>query len=245
MNFITDIGNTAIKVAITDGMDVVVESRFTDIDSLSQHYLNGACRFEKAIVASVKEIPERFLNTLRRVSDFCHLLTHESKLPFKVEYKTPDTLGSDRLAAIAGAYNKYGQESVLVIDAGTAITFDLLENGIYMGGSISPGIRIRFQALNSFTGRLPLVERSEYINYPSLTTKEAINSGVINGVLFEINEYIRRFEKSHPEGIAVITGGDAGFLDNKTEKKIRNEPRLVTEGLNYILEYNYNVERKK
>jgi type III pantothenate kinase len=126
----------------------------------------------------------------------------------------------------------------MVIDAGSAITFDFLSGNEYKGGNISPGINMRFRALNQFTDKLPLLSPSENYSFPGLNTTDAIKAGVISGVVYEINEYIRTFEKKHVDNKIVLTGGDAGYLKDKIHSGIIYQPDIVTDGLNYILEYN-------
>lgn len=194
--------------------------------------------YEKAIISAVTDISEGFAEAMRQTSNFMHILTCKSILPFAIDYDTPATLGTDRLAAIAGAYNETGNANILVIDAGTAITYDLLINGKYCGGAISPGISMRFKALHYFTGRLPLVEAGTCYQFPAKSTLEGIKCGVINGVVFEINKYICQFEEKFTDPAVIITGGDCRFLAEKTDSRHIIEPDLVMKGLNIILEYN-------
>jgi type III pantothenate kinase len=160
------------------------------------------------------------------------------RLPFKNLYKTPETLGTDRLAAAAGAFSHFPDTNVLVIDAGTAITYEFMEPGLYLGGNISPGLMIRFRALHRFTGKLPLVNPSSGYEYPGQTTTSAIATGVIRGMIYEINEYIRTFEKKYADTRIILTGGDGDFFRDKLLKEVLYMPDLVMEGLNFILEYN-------
>ncbi len=119
-------------------------------------------------------------------------------LPFKIEYETPETLGPDRIAAVAGAFNMFPGKEVLIIDAGTALTFDFLSGQCLQGGNISPGLTMRFKALNKFTDKLPLVSHQlKTFTFPGRNTTDAILAGVITGVTYEINEYIRTFENKH------------------------------------------------
>jgi type III pantothenate kinase len=239
MNLIADIGNSTIKIAVISGDRIVDRERIASGDSVATSKTFSRYRFEKAIISSVRELPDGFEASVRVSSQYTHLLSNQSAFPFKIEYDTPETLGMDRVAAVAGAYNKYRESNVLVIDAGTAITYDLLVKQTYLGGAISPGMAMRFRALNSFTGRLPLVEQGENeIYFPARNTVDSIKSGVINGIVFEINEYIRKFEKDYPRLLTVITGGDSEFLSRHIEPDHHTEPDLVIFGLNNILEYN-------
>ena len=172
--------------------------------------------------------------------DCFHILSSASSLPFKIMYETPGTLGPDRIAGVAGGAAAFPGHNLLIIDAGSAITFDLLINGEYQGGSISPGTDMRFRALNKFTRKLPLVKRSENVSIPARTTELSINAGVISGVVFEINEYIRTFVTKYPDIKVIITGGDAAFLKGFISYSAEFLPDIVTDGLNYILDKNAN-----
>jgi len=169
---------------------------------------------------------------------YVHLLSYRSKLPFVIDYETPETLGTDRIAGVAGAFSIFPKSELLVIDAGTAITYDFLSEGIYRGGNISPGFNLRFKALHSFTGKLPLVSLTGNFTRPGRNTADAILAGVITGVTYEINEYIRTFEKKNTDFKIILTGGDSGFLKDKIKYQFTYMPDIVIDGLNYILEYN-------
>jgi type III pantothenate kinase len=238
MNLIIDIGNSGTKLAV---FDKGVKSASERHDVLSSEVLEELIvryRADKAIISSVKEIPSSVTDVLFGKLNFLHILSHRSKLPFPIDYETPETLGTDRIAAVTGAFNALGGSDAMVIDAGTAITYDLLAGKRYRGGNISPGISTRFRSLNLFTGKLPLITLSENFNSPGLNTKDAIMAGVIMGVIFEINEYIRTFEEKHKHLKFIITGGDGEFLKGRIPQKVLYMPDIVTEGLNFILEYN-------
>lgn len=237
MNLIADIGNSSVKIAFYEGKEKVRSEKFAELTSETLFQLLASAQIEKAIISSVKLLPESIKKDLSEKISFIHVLSADSKLPFIIDYRSPETLGPDRIAAIGGAYLLYNGNTSLVIDAGTALTFDLLAGGVYHGGNISPGIRMRFEALHRFTGRLPLIDKLNPYESPGKTTEEAITAGVVNGVLYEINEYIRTFEKKYPGIRIIITGGDAAFLSDKLDKVDYN-PDIVLEGLNYILEYN-------
>ncbi len=189
-------------------------------------------------MSSVKKLPPFISDLIATNIPSVHLLSHKSKLPFKLQYETPETLGTDRIAAVAGAFNLFQGEEIMVIDAGSAITFDFLSSDIYKGGNISPGISMRFRALNEFTGKLPLVSPSDNFISPGQNTTDAIIAGVITGVTYEINEYIRTFEKKDTVFKIILTGGDSEYLKDKIDHPITYMPDIVIDGLNYILEYN-------
>jgi type III pantothenate kinase len=238
MNLIIDIGNSGTKLAFFDkGLKIAFER----YDVLTKELLGDLIikhNPHKAIISSVTGIPPSLTDVLREKVELFHILTQSSILPFPIDYETPETLGTDRIAAVAGAFNAFEGSDALIIDAGTAITYDLLTGKRYRGGNISPGIDTRFRSLNMFTGKLPLLSRSENFRSPGLNTKDAIVAGVIMGVIFEINEYIRTFEEKHKHLKFIITGGDGKFLKERLPEKVQYMPDIVAEGLNFILEYN-------
>jgi type III pantothenate kinase len=238
MNLIADIGNTSAKLAIFNGNEKVSVTRYDDITLEilgEQLYMHKVAR---AIVSSVRDIPTDIFDSLQKRVPFVHYLTHNSRFPFKIEYETPESLGMDRVAGIAGAYNNVNGRNVLLIDAGTAVTYDLLIDKRFIGGNISPGIEMRFRALNKFTGKLPLLIKSEKFTSPGKNTSDAIIAGVQTGLIFEINEYIRTFGKKHKKLKVIITGGDGEFLSKSIDYEHSYQPDIVIEGLNYILGYN-------
>ncbi|MEI6050189.1 MAG: type III pantothenate kinase [Bacteroidota bacterium] len=238
MNLIVDIGNTSTKLAVYEGQKKLSVSRINDLSCEELEKELRGFKIKKAIVSSVKKLPPFISDLFFTNIPFVHVLSHKSKLPFKIEYKTPETLGTDRIAAVAGAFNLFPGAEILIIDAGTAITFDFLSVNLYKGGNISPGITMRFKALNKFTEKLPLVSPTDNYTFPGLNTVDAIAAGVITGVIYEINEYIRTFEKKHTEFKIVLTGGDSEYLKNKIDYQFSYMPDIVIDGLNNILEYN-------
>jgi len=238
MNLIIDIGNSSTKIAVFDGKKKLTAFHTRDFSCEKVEKNLSPYNIKKAIISSVRNTPEFVFDLLTIDIPFVHVLSHNSKLPFAVEYETPGTLGSDRIAAAAGAYELFGASNVLIIDAGTAITYDFLAAGIYKGGNISPGLNLRFRALHRFTGRLPLVQLMESYSFPGKNTTDAIAAGVITGLIYEINEYIRTFEKDHSDIKVILTGGESGFLKEKISDQLTYIPDIVLDGLNYILEYN-------
>lgn len=198
---------------------------------------------EKAIISSVKDYSPALKELLqKKLKKFIELDEH-TPLPIENCYKSKETLGKDRLAGVVGAFHLYPENNVLVIDAGTAITYDLVdENRQYLGGTISPGLEMRFKALNQFTGRLPLVERDENFNKLfGQTTEEAILGGVQNGLVFETDKVIDRFKEFYKNLYVIITGGNANFFDKKLKNSFFVHFNLIAIGLNRILEYNGEI----
>jgi len=238
MNLILDIGNTSAKAAIYKGHSLVKKERFETFNRASLKSFIGKAQPDRAIISSVATDSAELIALVQESVKNVHHLTWRSEYPFKINYSTPETLGVDRLAAAAGALLKFVGHDLLVIDAGSAVTFDIVAGGEYIGGSISPGLTMRLRALHEFTGRLPLAELSESYSFPGTSTLDAIAGGVLMGLVFEINEYIRTFEKRYNTLIAVITGGDGEKLSSLTERRVICYPDLVADGLNYLLENN-------
>jgi type III pantothenate kinase len=238
MNLVVDIGNTNTKLAIYEDQKKISVSRINDLNCKDLEKELIGFNIKKTIISSVKKLPANISNLFFSDITFVHILSDKSRLPFKIEYTTPQTLGTDRLAAVAGAFNLFPGEEVMVIDAGTAITFDYLSADTYKGGNISPGLAMRFKALNKFTDRLPLESPGSNYTNPGQNTRDAILAGVITGVIYEINEYIRTFESRHTSTKIILTGGDSEFIKDKINYHITYMPDIVIDGLNYILEYN-------
>ena len=238
MNLIVDVGNTSTKIAVFKGTKKISSSRINDLTCEEFEQKLNDKRLEKVIVSSVKRLPHFITDLLVSHIPFVHILSHKSKLPFTIDYQTPETLGTDRIAGVAGAYNLFSGENILVIDTGTAITYDFLNGTVYKGGNISPGIEMRFKALHKFTSRLPILSLREHYSSPGVNTHDAILAGVINGCIYEINEYIRTFEKKHKKSKIILAGGDSEFLKDKLIREVTYMPEIVIDGLNYILEYN-------
>ncbi len=238
MNLIFDIGNSSTKLAVFDEENIVSVFRSKKFTGEQLGKKLSAFNITKAIISSVKEIPEIIIELLGVNIPLIHILTPQSRLPINNGYETPETLGTDRIAAAAGAYKIYPDSEVLIIDAGTAITYDFLSGNNYKGGNISPGLNMRFRALNKFTSKLPLIKPDSEVSFPGRNTADAIRTGVITGMVYEINEYIRTFEKIHPDAKVILTGGDGLFFKDKIGKQIIYMPDIVMDGLNFILEYN-------
>jgi type III pantothenate kinase len=238
MNLIVDIGNTSTKLAVFEGKTKLSHSRINELSCEELEKELTGLTIRKAIVSSVKKLPPFISDLFFTNIPFVHILSYKSLLPFKIEYDTPETLGPDRIAAVAGAFNLFPLEDILIIDAGTALKFEFLSSSTYKGGNISPGLQMRFKALNKFTDKLPLVTPPEIFSFPGRNTADAIAAGVITGITYEINEYIRTFENNHTEFKVILTGGDSELLKDKIAHHFTYLPDIVIDGLNYILEYN-------
>lgn len=245
MKLIIDIGNTRTKLASFSGKELtdlsVADSLSTD---LIQNYLVKHGPFNAAIISSVVDIPPVIMQLLSNISSFVEL-NSTTPLPLRLAYETPESLGHDRIAAAAAAVSLFPGKNVLTIDAGTCITYDLTTaEKEYLGGGISPGIRMRFRAVHTFTGKLPLIEAKSYDGLIGRSTQTSILSGVMNGVAEEVKGIITRYRQEFPELIVVLTGGDHEFLVNQLKNSIFAVPELVLKGLNEILDYNETAGRR-
>lgn len=240
MNLIIDVGNTNVKLAVFDKNNLVQKDtvKASRLVSSINTILKKQPLIDKAIISSVGKIKSQILEKIQsRISIF--VLDSNSKLPFKNLYKTPKTLGVDRIALVCCAVKKYPQKNVLIIDAGTCVTYDLKTNkNEYLGGAISPGVRQRYQSLNNLTANLPLLNTKSPKKILGTTTEESIHSGVIFGVLHEIEGVITQYKEEYKELTVILTGGDAEFLSKQLKSSIFANSNFLLEGLNYILEYN-------
>lgn len=240
MNLTIDIGNTLSKYAIFDKTKIIECGNITTIENSFFSQVLEHRNISNIIVSSVGNPLSKEAIELIKASNV-HMIDFDQNtpLPFTNNYKTPQTIGKDRLAAVAGAILLYPKENLLVIDAGTAITYDYINSqGEYLGGNISLGINMRFKALNTFTKRLPLIEPSLEFDLIGKNTQEAIKNGVLNGILHEVDGMITDCISKFAPLRTVFTGGDTYFFDAKLKNRIFAHSNLVLEGLNSILEYN-------
>lgn len=196
-------------------------------------------QIKNVILSSVRPEDKELNSVLQREFDRFIELDHLTQLPIENLYQTPETLGKDRLAAAVGANELFPDRNLLVIDAGTAITYDLVsEKNQFIGGNISPGLEMRFKALNHFTGKLPLISYSDHFEPVGRNTNEAIRAGVQNGILYEIAQNIEYFNRNYQNLHIIMTGGDSNFFDKKLNYSIFVHFNLTLIGLNRILEHN-------
>lgn len=242
MNICIDQGNSRTKVALFNAEGKVVKNfvykSFTssDVERLFKLY-----PITDSIISSVVNLESSVVNTLNRLSQRFVLFDHETPVPIINDYDSPATLGHDRLAAAVGASYLLPNENLLIIDAGSAITYDFLtEDGHYVGGNIAPGIKMRFTSLRQMTKKLPQVEAEENELIPLFgkNTRDAIAAGVIRGIVFEVKGYMRTVGEQVERFQTVITGGNAPYIINNVQTPLRHERQLVLIGLNRILEYN-------
>jgi len=245
MNLIIDIGNSYSKVSLFKGekfsqLSLIKSKDFNLLFNEIKEIKNKYPEINKAIISSVSSEHIELENYLYNNFDFFIKLNYKTKIPIINLYKTPKTLGKDRLAAIIAANNIYPNSNILIFDAGTALTIDFINNkNEYLGGGISPGIEMRYKALNYFTKKLPKYSiDNEFNENFGATTEEAIISGVQNGIINEVEGYISKYSKKHTDLKIFFTGGDTFFFNKRLKYNIFADPDIVIKGLNIILEYN-------
>ena len=239
MDLVIDIGNTLQKVAVFSEKGVLCD--FFSEKKLSIPFLEAVfCRYpiERAIVSSVSK---EDISVLQWLDERTQLLRFSvsCRLPIRLQYATPETLGTDRIANAVGANTLYPNRNVLSIMAGTCLVVDFVnEKGEYLGGSIAPGMRMRFLSLSQFTARLPLVEPGNIDFFVGNSTKNSILSGVINGISREIDGIIGQYSRHYDHLKVILSGGDAELLQNSIKKRIFAAQNPILVGLHKILELN-------
>jgi len=243
-NLVIDIGNTFLKIAVFAQDKLLYTKYYSSLDAEILLSITDQYQVNKAIISSVRKEAEDWRVALE---EKVHLqyFNVEMTAGIRNQYKTPNTLGPDRLAAVIGAKKLYPGNGSLVIDAGTTITYDWVDvGGNYFGGSISPGLNMRYKALNYYTGKLPLIAiDDEFDSDYGDDTASAIKSGVQNGIKYELNGFIESYQQKEPELNIILTGGDSIFFDTLLKNSIfapyiKNEPYLVLEGLNAAIQNN-------
>ena len=239
MNLCIDQGNSSTKVAIFKQYELVENFYFETFDTNEVSNLLRNFQIKNTIFSSVSVENNEIIDFIDKQSNFFIKLNYTTQLPITNLYKTPETLGNDRLAAIVGAATLKPNNDILVIDAGTAITYDFIDAfGNYVGGNISSGLSMRLKALHEFTKKLPLVKAEIESPFLGDTTNSAILSGALNGIIFEMDGYINTLKIKYPQLSIFLTGGSTFYFDTKLKNAIFAEKNLVLIGLNRILQYN-------
>lgn len=237
MNLSIDLGNTYAKTGLFLGGRLVETRWKLTYDELVNYVQN--VNPQRIMVSSVSSSEERLKDELSKITTEIYLLKSTTPVPLIKRYDTPETLGADRVAAAVGAKILYPEKNCLVIDMGTCITYDLVDAADnFHGGIISIGVRMRFKAMNTFTKRLPLLEPDGIPDLIGKNTKHAMQSGVMNGLLAEINGLIEEYDKVLTNINVIFCGGDATYFANRIKNPNFVVPELVLIGLNRILEYN-------
>lgn len=243
MNLLIDIGNTRAKMAFFLENDLIEKAilEHLTLDAVSS-YLNG--HDIDGVIMSVTGHNTEGVGRLLSERYFFIQLNHLTPIPIQNLYKTPQTLGKDRLAAVVAAQFLKPRQNCLVIDSGTCITYNFLNaNGAFLGGNIAPGLNMRLKAMHHFTARLPLLDRNtegDVLNdIVGKSTEQAMLNGAQIGLLAEVEGFAQRFQKQFGDLEIILTGGDGAFLYKYLSiEKIYFEPDLVLIGLNRILNFN-------
>ena len=237
MNLTLDIGNTQSKLAVFNNSLVFVKtfnSKFIidEIDNFLLLYPD----IKNLIVCSVTDIN---LNLEKYNFNNVHFVSANSNIPFENLYLSKNLLGNDRIALVSSASISYPGKNVLVIDAGSCITYDFInDKNQYLGGAISPGLKMRYKSLNEFTSKLPLVSVESLDKLIGNQTIDSINVGVVNGLVFEIEGFVRQYLSEYDNLTVILTGGNSDFLSNQLKISIFANQNFLLEGLNNLIKLN-------
>ncbi len=236
MHLAIDIGNTRVKAGLFEQVELVQLFEAEDWNQLSLPLHD----IEACIISNVGEV----INVSEKLGDMEILeLSSETPLPIELSYNSPQTLGKDRIALAVAGSNLHPNSNVLVIDLGTCITYDLVnDREQYLGGNISPGVNMRLKAMHTFTGNLPLVKLDPQTGLLGKDTESSMKSGVFHGILHEMDGMISAYKQEYDDLTVVLTGGDESLFESQLKNRIFVTPNLVLIGLNSIL--TYNVEHK-
>ncbi|RTY80977.1 type III pantothenate kinase [Flavobacterium sp. GSP27] len=239
MILVVDVGNTRIKAAVFEGAMLLEVFVFSQIE-LEKNIKNILKNFKKTtdlVVSSVGDLGKQpFLAFDKEIK--VHFISNKDSFPFQNKYATPQTLGIDRMVLAAGATLRYPDQNRLVIDAGTCITYDFIDQeNNYLGGAISPGLRLRYEALHHYTAKLPLLSLGIPEDLIGKSTSESIHSGVVNGLVYEIDGFINQYKARYLNFIIILTGGDTDFLAKRLKNTIFANSNFLLESLNQTFQH--------
>lgn len=241
-----DVGNTRIKVAVFEKHTVLLQDVFLKEEARKkiENIFKKNPEIKESVLSSVGKLADEVLDLLKKHS-FLNVISSDSLFPFENKYATPKTLGVDRMVLASGATLQYPKQNRLIIDAGTCVTYDFVDaNDIYLGGAISPGLRLRYEALHNYTAKLPLLELQQPVHYIGNSTTEAIHSGVVNGILNEIDGFINQYRDQYEVLTVILTGGDAEFLAKNIKNSIFANSNFLLESLDHIHHYKIENDQK-
>jgi type III pantothenate kinase len=243
MNLAIDIGNSMTKMAVLKDYQIVDTFRVeSPDDTFFEQLFKKYPKIDSVIAVSTRADGDACIEGVKKRVNRYFWFDNNIKIPIKNLYQTPATLGHDRIAGAVAAAAVYPNSNILIVDFGTAITVDFVSaDGEFVGGVISPGLKMRLRALNEFTQVLPLCNVPEQTYLTPQSTETAITSGVVNGIVFEIQGYIDRYMEKYPELRIVFTGGDGGYFSQRFKNPMMATRDLVVYGLNRILEYNVQI----
>jgi len=234
-----DVGNTRIKGAVFEGANLVSDFVFSkdDLEKNIQKILKDFSDVTDLVIASVGNIEKQVFFDFNKAVNV-HLVSHSDVFPFVNRYETPLTLGIDRMVLAAGAVLGFPDQNRLVIDAGTCVTYDFVDkDNNYLGGAISPGIRLRYEALHHYTAKLPLLSLEIPEHFIGNSTAQAIHSGVVNGVINEIDGFIDQYKELYSNFTIILTGGDTVFLAKRLKNTIFANSNFLLQSLNHTFQY--------
>jgi len=239
LNILLDIGNTLQKIAVFNDDESVYCQSFSKITEKNLFSILNQFPIKNSIISSVANLDVPIVNILNTNTKMFHY-SHQTKLPLKILYKSPETLGLDRIANAVGAVALFPKKNLLAVQVGTCLVLDFVnEKSEYLGGSISPGIKMRFNALHEKTNKLPLLSNNNSSpNFLGTDTNSSLSNGVINGICYEIEGFIKEYSAKFENLIVLFTGGDADYLQKFIKNTIFAAPNLVLKGLNEIIKYN-------
>lgn len=238
MNLVLDIGNSLLKAGIFKNNNLINYCEFNKDYFLNVKSILDNNPISHSIASNVSESNNKLIELL---SNKTNLIEFNSSLnvPFKNCYQSKNTLGKDRIALVSNASKEYPKENVLLIDLGSCITFDFLNNkNEYLGGSISPGLRMRYKSLNNYTANLPLLDPKEIDYFIGKNTEDSIHSGIINGIISELNSTVEKYKSQYKKIRIILTGGDSKFLFKKIKSGIFANSNFLIFGLNFLIELN-------
>lgn len=241
MNLAIDLGNTFAKTGVFIGGKLQELQKGLDYPTLLAYV--ESIKPKHIVISTVSYSEEQLKADFGKYDPELVLLQPTTSVPIQKLYDTPHTLGADRVAAAVGATVLFPQQNCVVIDLGTCNTYDLVDaEANFHGGIISPGMAMRFKAMHTFTQRLPLIEPEGFPELVGKSTAKAMQSGVINGLLAEIDGFIEQYKALLTKINVILCGGDATFFANRIKSPNFVEPALVLIGLNRILEHNVEIK---
>ncbi|MFI3279760.1 MAG: type III pantothenate kinase [Rikenellaceae bacterium] len=238
MNLVIDIGNTLAKAAVVDCREIIATYVAESLQQLPISQVVLEHGVHRSILCTTRGCEAESTHYVRQIVGHCLLLDENVQTPLRVEYSR-QKLGKDRLAAAVGAFSLYNGSDLIIVDFGTAITIDFVSaEGVFQGGFISPGVTTRLRSLHDYTATLPLCDPSKSVEGVAKCTEDAIVGGVINGITYEIEGYIRRKKEEKCNFFVIFSGGDSIFFDKRIKNAIFADQYILFKGLDTILEYN-------
>ena len=239
MVLVVDVGNSRIKAAVFEESMLLEHFVFTKIE-LQKNIDFILKKFKKVsdlVVSSVGDVEKQSFLAYEKLVDV-FFISHKDSFPFQNKYSTPHTLGLDRMVLAAGAVLQFPNQNRLVIDAGTCITYDFIDDqNNYLGGAIAPGLRLRYESLHNYTAKLPLLSLEAPKNLIGNSTSESIHSGIVNGLVYEIDGFIADYRSRYLNFIIILTGGDTDFLAKRLKNTIFANSNFLLESLNQTFQY--------